>query len=313
MISFFSVSFFSTLCAIPILQQIAGKYHLYDVAEGDALKIHKKPISYLGGVALLFGVSVGMFWASIQEPAYRAPLWLAWVGSVLIFGFGFWDDVAWKHISKRKPYAKFAGLLLVPALVAMMLMLAGFGFQFFPAAFLIGLLTFLYIFLGINALNYQDGMDGLAGGLTCISAGGFFILASLQGNWLAAFLATLLLGVGMAFLAFNFPPAKIFMGDSGAYLFGFLLVMIALLLSKPFHIPLLIGPACIIGVPIVDGIFTNARRLFARKSIFLGDRAHLYDRLLQRGFSQRKTLAIVCLLQAIFVVFGVIISLQETI
>jgi UDP-GlcNAc:undecaprenyl-phosphate/decaprenyl-phosphate GlcNAc-1-phosphate transferase len=303
MINFFVLSFFGTVAAIPALQWVARRYRLYDFAEEDELKIHKKPTSYLGGAAILVGVGVGFF-------AIGFPVGIA-AGALLLFGLGLWDDMRWKHISQRKPYIKFVGLLLLPACAAAALVYTGFGLHFFEITFVAAIATFSYIFLVINALNYQDGMDGLAGGLVAMSAVGFLFLASLTGNFFAGALASVLLGVSLAFLGFNFPPAKIFMGDSGAYLLGFLLVVVASLFAKPFHVPLLIGPALIIGLPIADGVFTNARRLVSGKSIFFGDRAHFYDRLLQRGFSQRKTLVVAYLLQGVFVVLGVIISIQE--
>jgi UDP-GlcNAc:undecaprenyl-phosphate/decaprenyl-phosphate GlcNAc-1-phosphate transferase len=118
-------------------------------------------------------------------------------------------------------------------------------------------------------------------------------------------LSLVLLGACCAFLLVNFPPAKIFMGDSGAYFLAYFLVVLTMAFSETGRPLSIIGPALIVGIPIIDGIFTNIRRLFAGKSIFLGDREHLYDRLLQKGFSERKTLCVMYSLQAVLVLLGV--------
>lgn len=96
------------------------------------------------------------------------------------------------------------------------------------------------------------------------------------------------------------------MGDSGAYFLGLLLAVFCALFSRPYNLASFLGPIFIIGLPLFDGIFTNIRRLLGGKSIFLGDRAHFYDRLLQRGLSPWKTLFISYFLQIISVAIGLL-------
>lgn len=303
---YFLIPFVVGVVIIPFLKKFSeetGKFA--DIASGDILKIHKKPTSLLGGLAIVLSVFVGFLF--VKEPEFFTKIAAVSAGLLPIFLMGLWDDWKWKHISERKPFVKFAVLLAVPALATAILYFAGIGFHFIVFSIIPATLAFVYIFVVINAVNYQDGMDGLAGGLVFISLLGFILLSVLMGNVFPLAISLVFIGAVMSFLIFNFPPAKIFMGDSGAYSLGFTLAVIAMIFSKPWNIYSAIGPIFIIGLPIFDGIFTNLRRLIAGKSIFLGDRSHFYDKLLQKGLSTRKTLAICYFLQVFLVATGIII------
>jgi UDP-GlcNAc:undecaprenyl-phosphate GlcNAc-1-phosphate transferase len=171
------------------------------------------------------------------------------------------------------------------------------------------LLASIYIFVVINSINYQDGIDGLAGGLSVISLIGFIILSLFLNNNFTLITSLIFLGAILSFLIFNFPPAKIFMGDSGAYSLGFALTVLAISFAKPYNIYSALSPIFIIGLPVFDGVFSNVRRIFYGKSIFFGDRNHFYDKLL-RIFSIRKTLLISYSLQILSVIIGLIIYLH---
>ena len=147
----------------------------------------------------------------------------------------------------------------------------------------------------------------MAAGLVFVSLIGFLVLSLVSGNSFSLALCLILTGAVLSFLLFNFPPAKIFMGDSGAYFLGFMLAVLAMLFSKPYDLLSILGPIFIIGIPFWDGVFTNIRRILKKKSIFLGDRAHFYDRLLKKGFSTKKTLLISYFLQAGSVVIGLLL------
>lgn len=297
----FLVPFLVGMVVIPLLMKFSQKTgSLVDVPEGDALKIHKKSIPLLGGVAMSVSALVGFLLV------WDKSLALVALAGAIIFFLGFYDDLKWKHISTIKPLLKFGLLIICTFVPAVILSLAGISFNFIPVSAISVLLGFIYIFVSINAVNYQDGIDGLAGGLVSISLAGFFYLGMAANVPLATVISLIFLGAVTAFLQFNYPPAKIFMGDSGAYSLGFVLTVLAMLFSKPYNFYSILGPLFIIGLPIVDGVFTNIRRLANGKSIFLGDRSHFYDKLLQKGFSTKKTLAICYCLQLLFVVAGVL-------
>ena len=281
----FLIPFFSGIAVIPLLISFSKKTgKVLDISEGDALKIHKQPTSLLGGLAILLSVFIGLSFMVDSSVIFLA------IGMLVIFALGFWDDLRWKNVAPVNPLLKFAALVICSLAAAIALGYIGISIT----------LAFVAIFIFINAVNYQDGIDGLAGGLCAISFLGFFLIGALP-------LSLIALGAATAFLLFNFPPAKVFMGDSGAYLLGFLLAVLACLLVKPDSWQSIISIIFIIGLPLFDGVFTNLRRLAKGKSIFHGDRSHVYDQLLVRGFSTKKTLALCYGLQLLFVIIGLLI------
>ncbi|MEK7061870.1 MAG: MraY family glycosyltransferase [Patescibacteria group bacterium] len=302
----FLLSLFVVIIIIPILIKVSQKTNfLVDTPKGDALKIHTKNIPLLGGLAMFLSVSITMiflFGQSLDE-----KLVAIFLAMLPVFLLGFYDDLKWKHISTIKPLLKFFLLLVCTFTPSLILSMIGIGFNFVPVFTISVLLGFVYIFISINSINYQDGMDGLAGGQVFISLLGFAFLSFILGNSFALLVSLIFLGSVLAFLIFNFPPAKVFMGDSGAYSLGFILAVLAMLFSKPFNIYSVLGPVLIIGLPIFDGVYANIRRLVAGKSIFLGDRSHFYDKLLQKGFSTKKTLAVCYFLQILLVLIGIVL------
>ena len=303
LILIFLASFLTGLILISLFKRFSEKTGMFlDTAEGDILKIHTKKTSLLGGAAIVISVFSSLFFLDQQLILKIAGFF---AGLIVIFLTLVIDDLKWKHGSRSKPILKAIMLVSGAAISAFILFFSGIFFSFFPLAVLAIFFNFIYIFLSINSVNYQDGMDGLAGGLVLISLIGFFVLSLLSGNNLGLIISLSSMGAVLAFLFFNFPPAKIFMGDSGAYSLGFILAVLAFIFSKPYNILTVIGPFFVIGIPVFGGIFSNIRRIFLGKSIFLGDRSHFYDKMLSRGFSVKRTLFISCALQIIFVAIGV--------
>lgn len=303
----FFAPFFVGILLVPVfikLSERSGKF-VDRADEEDYLKIHNKDISLLGGPAMFVAAFVGFslfifsdFWLKISA---------VFVGAFFIFMLMLYDDLKWKKTKDSKPLLKFIFLVLAALLSAGILFFAGIKVNFFPYGAAAIFLNFIYIFLFVNSVNYQDGMDGQAGGLLAISFIGFGILGFISNDNLVLAVSMVSLAAVLSFLIFNFPPAKIFMGDSGAYFLGFILSVLAMNFSKPWNIASVLGPIFIAGLPIFDGIFTNLRRIAAGKSIIAGDRGHFYDRLLQKGYSAKKTLLIYCLLQTFFAILGIII------
>jgi UDP-GlcNAc:undecaprenyl-phosphate GlcNAc-1-phosphate transferase len=198
-----------------------------------------------------------------------------------------------------KPGAKLAGQIAAALVVA----LSGLRIEFISDPFgsgiiLLGLLsvpiTVLYLVGFANVINLIDGLDGLAAGVTAISATSLLVLAA-QGNRLtAAVLAAALIGACLGFLRYNFHPASIFMGDSGAMFLGFSLAAISLLgVMKTTAAIALAVPLMIIGVPIFDTVSAILRRLRHNRPISEADRGHIHHRLLGIGFDQRQTVLII--------------------
>jgi len=305
---FLIISFLISLVLTFLLWKIGESYKIYDWATKDPLKIHQKSISCLGGLAMILSVIIVFSLKMILERSFNWQIVGIIIAGALVFLLGFRDDLKWRDKVKIKPIYKFFFLILFSGLSALIILKVGLGIS--SLASLIGIiLTFGYIFVLINAVNYQDGMDGIAGGTVAISLIGFSILSVVLNNGLAFTISLVSMVTILVFLIFNFPPGKIFMGDSGAYFLGFILAVLAMIFSKPYSFSSILGLIFILGLPLFDGIFTNIRRLLKKKSIFLGDREHFYDKMINKGFSIRKTVFISYFLQTISVLLGLLIYL----
>jgi UDP-GlcNAc:undecaprenyl-phosphate GlcNAc-1-phosphate transferase len=152
--------------------------------------------------------------------------------------------------------------------------------------------TVVWIVAIMNMVNFLDGLDGLAAGVCAISAGTFSVIALSLGKPQAAIATAIVLGGCVGFLRHNFYPARIFMGDSGALLLGFVLATISVqFLLKTAAIASLFFPLLVLAIPILDTSFVIAKRIKYRQPVFVGDLTHLHHRLLNIGFSERRAVA----------------------
>lgn len=304
------IGFLTSIIATPVFRNLGNKLRFYDVPDDDALKIHKQPISSLGGAAILLAVLASAVVAVVFTEVNLGRLLGVLSCGLLVFGLGLWDDLKWKNTGSYKPAVKFTFQVSISLLAGLGLFAFGVQIRFIPISIVAVLLGSFYVFGGINAVNMQDGIDGLAGGLVAISAAGFIVLSAYTGNALGFVLSLALLGAVLGFLIYNFHPASVFMGDNGSHFLGFMVALLALTFtSKPYGIRWLIGPILIIGLPIFDAACAVIRRLIRRKPLFEGDRGHLYDRLMHKGLSMRQTVLICYLIQAVFVAGGVALVL----
>ncbi len=300
----FAITFAITFVITPLVRRFAIRRGLVDRPGGR--KVHERPIPRLGGVAIFAGVAIAI---SLQ---IAGELRLGWggtlvddgsielrtlgvlVGMTIIFLVGLWDDLA-----NLSPGMKLAGQVLAAGVVVA----SGLRIEYVGDPLgggLIGLglvsipITMLYIVGFTNVINLIDGLDGLAAGVSAIAATSLLVLAA-QGNRLdAAALAAAVIGACIAFLRFNFNPASIFMGDSGALFLGFTLATISLMgVMKSTATIALAVPLLIVGVPIFDTASAIIRRLLHQRPIQEADKGHIHHRLLGRGFNQRQTVLII--------------------
>src|SRR3989440_619113 len=153
-------------------------------------------------------------------------------------------------------------------------------------------LTVIWIAALANLVNLIDGMDSLAAGIVAIAAGSFAILAASFQRADAAALAAIICGASLAFLRYNFHPARVFMGDTGALALGFLLACVAVQgVLKTAATIALVGPLLVMAVPILDTSFVIVKRLKYKRSPFAPDQNHFYHRFMRIGYSQRRTAA----------------------
>lgn len=274
------IAFLFAACLLPIAMRLAGRWNLYD-APGP-LKIHGKQVARIGGTAMMGGLLAGILFAGGLAHKDGA-LWL--LAFAFVWAVGLVDDVR-----TLPPATRFFAHLVAGAA----LWEAGYGLQWTNLTALNLAATCLFVAFLINAMNLFDGMDGLAAGTAAIAALGFIALYSGVQNSYPAAVAWSLLAVCLAVLVYNFPPARIFMGDSGSTLLG--IALASLVLAWPRTNP---GPndsqdflaLCLfVALPLTDAFLAIVRRARARTSLFAGDRRHFYDLLLKRGWSPREIL-----------------------
>ena len=256
----------------------------------EARRLNRHPIPRLGGIGLFFGIFVPALAFLHLTNETRGLL----LGAAVATTVGAIDDfrgVVW--------WEKLFGQIAAAAIPV------GFGIWVHRFTFpIIGIhvlpkwvgmpLSVLWIVAIMNMVNFLDGLDGLAAGVSAISAFTFTLIAlSLTIPEInPAILSAIVLGASLGFLRHNFYPARIFMGDSGALLLGFVLAVIPLQgLLKTASIVTLFFPLLVLAVPIVDTTFVVARRLKHRERVFEPDQAHLHYRFLRRGFSQLRAAA----------------------
>lgn len=289
-----------TLVLTPLVRTMAVRFGVVDMP--GVRKVHTRAVPRLGGVAILGGIAGAVVLQLVGETmlGWRAALTTGnpqvvgcLAGMGVIFLVGLIDDVVTLNAGQKLLGQTVAAGVLIASGVRIDFIASPFG-----GLFVLGLLsvpiTAIYVVAFTNVINLIDGLDGLAAGVTAISAATMLVLA-LQGNQLAAaVLAAALIGACVGFLRYNFHPASIFMGDSGSLLLGFTLAAISLLgVMKSVAAIALLVPLLIIGVPVFDTASAILRRVRYNRPIQEADRGHIHHRLLGRGFDQRQTVLII--------------------
>ena len=255
-------------------------------------KIHTKPVSRIGGVAIWLSTMLTFLClVFLSYYPYGSLLSGILLGSSLMFLLGLVDDI-------YNLNAKFK--LLIQIAIATLVYLLGVKINSIPFFGGIDLgfwsypITLLWIVGISNAVNFIDGVDGLAGSVVTVNAITLAIIAVTMSpsSPISALIGFILAGAMLAFLTYNFNPAKIFMGDSGALFSGFLLAAISITgVMKTATIAILL-PFVVLAVPIMDITFSSLRRISKGKSPFVADAEHIHHKLLHAGFSQKKTVFI---------------------
>lgn len=289
-VSMFAVPFFITVVLVPIFKWLALKLGVVDMPDMKR-KIHKKPIPYLGGLAFYFAYLVGCLY--IQR--FYPQLWdhrlflMGIVGTILVL-MGLLDDLVSIPASRKLVIEVLLGLLLYY-----------WGFRTTAVAHPLGgtwnlgwlalLITPLWIVGVMNAINFSDGLDGLAAGQVAICSGTIFAIAYRNGQTFTCVIMCILLGCTLAFLIYNSHPASVFMGDTGALFLGFLLGCATLIeRRKGITMVALTVPMVVLAVPILDTFLSFLRRMrrAVQGGFFLPDKDHLHHRLLKLGLTQRQ-------------------------
>ncbi len=291
----------ATLVATPLVRLLGSRLGV--VARSGDRHVHAGAVPRIGGVAIFAGFATALALRVLGESVWgwepaltRADLPVAglFAGLSLMFVVGLLDDFL-----DLKPGVKFGGQLAAASVACMAgVRIAFVGDPIGGGIVMLGVLavpvTLAWMVGFANVINLIDGLDGLAAGVSAIAAGSLLVLALQSNQALAAVLATVVIGACLGFLRFNFNPASVFMGDSGALLLGLSLACISLLgVMKSVAAITLVVPLLIVWVPIFDTASAIIRRRRHGRPIQEADRGHIHHRLLGRGFTQRQTVLII--------------------
>ncbi|MFM9124028.1 MAG: glycosyltransferase family 4 protein [Actinomycetota bacterium] len=294
-----------TAALTPVMMRVAWRLGVVDRPGGR--RIHDRPIPLLGGVAILLGIVAAVLPNLDVDERYRLIL----IGAALICLLGAVDDRV-----GLPPLVKLAGQIACAAIpVAGGMTIDGITVPFVePSAVSFGLLayplTIAFIVAVANVVNLADGMDGLAAGVCAISALTFAILALSLGRISAGVLAAAICGACLGFLPWNFNPARVFMGDSGALVLGFLLACVSIQgVMKTAAALALVFPLVVLLVPILDTGFVILKRVRAGRSIASADTSHFHHRLLRVGYSQRQACLLLYAWSGVLAAFALAVRL----
>lgn len=302
----FFVAVFISLIMTPLVRKFAIRIGAIDIPK-DERRVHKEPMPLIGGLAIFLGVIL----SSLMFLPINKSLISIIIGGSIILVSGIIDDLKGLSPKMKLLFQLVAGFTLILGDVKVDFITNPFSNQNLLLDLnWISIPVTLFWVIGItNTLNLIDGLDGLAGGVAMISSLSLMFVAAKFGHTDVIILSAIVAGSCLGFLKFNFNPASIFMGDTGALFLGFMLAAISIEgVMKSVATIAIIVPILILGVPIFDTTFAIFRRFLSGKSIMAADKGHLHHRLLNKGFSQKKTVLILYGISAIFGIFAVLVA-----
>ena len=309
----FLTPFIIVLSLTPLFSKLAFKLDFTD--KPTERKKHSAPVPLLGGLVMFIGFGAGfIFFAE-----FNSRMLFILSGCLLLTAIGMFDDYQ-KTRGREFPVLP---RLLAHVAAAVLAFAADIRFTGFFNPFsdryivfpvwLQFITTVLWIMGLVNVINWMDGLDGLAGGLCTLSAFTLFVVALVKQQSDSALTALLLIGALLGFLRYNLPPPRMYMGDSGAYLLGYLLAVISLFGAfKQATVISVFVPVLAMGVPIFDSLFVVFHRMRARKPVYEADSsntAHIHFRLLGKGMKPAHAVGFICLISACLNLTSIIILL----
>jgi UDP-GlcNAc:undecaprenyl-phosphate/decaprenyl-phosphate GlcNAc-1-phosphate transferase len=321
-------AFIVALAATWLCKKIALKLGIVD-RPNATVKTHKEPVAYLGGVGILAGLTVGIIAGVYLIKDFdlfdKSLRWLLGIlaGAGIACFVGLVDD-----LMDLKPKKKFLGQIVA----AGALLVAGIRPDLQNAASLIGWnmpdgielaigipIVIFFVLGATNSLNLLDGLDGLCAGVTAIITIAFLLLSIHRATWAGSevgdpvriIVCLGMVGGVLGFLPFNRHPAKIFMGDAGSLLLGFTTAALMMLFAEEIF-RWWMASIVIFGLPILDTATALVRRWLNKKPLFVSDRGHIYDQMIDRGLTLKKTVAVCYGLAGLYAFLGLAISQIRT-
>ncbi len=292
------------LVLTPLCLRLIRAIRIFDYP--DERKIHRRPVALMGGLAvyLAFFLTIAFFFfwnpQLATELTWKRFLGL-YLGCSIILILGVFDDLFGSGAQLK---------FIVQGIAAAVLFYFGFRIDFITNplggvlefdTFTSFLLTIFWVAAVTNAINLLDGLDGLAAGVSAIAATTLFVIALARTDIISAYCTLALVGSLLGFLPYNFYPARIFLGDTGSLLIGFILAAVGMLsLTRAVTAVALIVPIAALGIPVYDTTMAIIRRSRRGSNIFKADKEHVHHILLQAGLSQRQAMLLLCAISAYF-------------
>ncbi|MCM3636806.1 undecaprenyl/decaprenyl-phosphate alpha-N-acetylglucosaminyl 1-phosphate transferase [Sporosarcina luteola] len=297
-----AAAFIASIILTPLVIKFA--FRIGAVDHPNYRKVHASVMPRIGGIAIFGAFVIGYL---LLTPSDEHAIGIL-VGAVIIIITGFLDDML-EITAKAKLFGQLAAAIVVVTWGGLQIEFINLPFFGpFDFGYLSIPITILWIIGITNAINLIDGLDGLAAGVSTIALISITVMAMIMGDVFVVATAAILAASTLGFLFYNFHPAKIFMGDTGALFLGYMISVLALLGFKNVAVVSLIIPIIMLGVPISDTFFAIVRRVRMKQPISAPDKSHLHHCLLRAGFSHRQTVMIIYGLAILFGVAAVLFS-----
>lgn len=302
------VTFVSSIILVPIMRKVA--IHVGALDKPNFRRTNKIPMPTLGGLAIFFSFMLGYILYANQSLQMLSIL----MGSFLLIVFGMVDCI-------NPVKAKYR--LVVQLLAASIIVFYGnivlndvtlFGkYFYFPQPWNY-IITILFIMTITNAINFTDGLDGLASGISSIYFLTIAIISFMmkRSDGLDVILSLIMLGSTLGFLVYNFPPAIIYLGDTGSQFLGFIIAVISLLGFKTATFTSLIIPVLILAIPLLDTVLAVLRRVIKKENPTVADKSHFHHQLLKMNFSTKTSLLIIYFIEMLFAAVSILYALGDT-
>lgn len=308
------ITFIVCIVLTPFVIKMCKKFGWVDIPK-DSRRVHSKPMPRSGGIAIVVSMILGLLvyyfiTKDIESIALNNTFYGYLIGGLIIALMGFIDDVYTLRARYKFFFQLAAGIVVyafgirisgvkIPFIYTDMI---NFGFLDFP-------ITLAWV-LGItNALNLIDGLDGLAAGISAISATALLtIFIATSASLEAIVISAVLVGATLGFLPYNFNPAKTFMGDVSSNFLGFTFAVVSVLgFAKGYTMIAIIAPILALGVPIFDTVFAMVRRFLKGQPLLKPDGAHIHHRLLKHGLNQKQAVLLLYSVTSILCIIAVTI------
>ena len=305
-----AVALVISIASTPLVKKLAYRIGAIDMPN-DERRIHKHPIPRLGGLAIFIGFMISVIFLADITVQFRGIL----IGAVIIVAVGVLDDVMSLPALLKFVIQIIAALVAVYHGVVIEVFSNPIVFssaEFVQLKFLSIPITVIWIVAITNSVNLIDGLDGLAVGVSTISSIVMLVIALIVSDHNVAVVLAALAGACIGFLPYNFNPAKIFMGDTGALLLGYVLSTVSILgLFKFYAVVSFAVPLLALAVPLFDTSIAFLRRLIRGKNPMAPDRGHVHHRLIDMGLSQKQAVALLYTISGLLGLAAVVMTTSD--